>query len=86
MNPELLQAVEYRGEAYLEIGELEAARAAYMTLFRGNADLSDQLLAAMEAWTARNEDLDPEFSEWVVERRALRELTRSEASSGRAAW
>ena len=86
VNPDLLQAVEYRGEAYLETGELEAARGAYMSLFRGNADLADQMLAAMEAWTARNEGLEPEFSEWVVERRALRELTRSEASSGRAAW
>jgi tetratricopeptide (TPR) repeat protein len=86
VNPDLLEAVEYRGEAYLEIGELEGAKAAYMELFRGNPDLAGQLLAAMEAWVAKTVDPDPGFSDWVVERRALAKLTGSGESGGPAAW
>lgn len=86
LNPDLLEAVEYRGEAYLEMGELEAAKGAYMELFRGDPKLADQLLGAMEAWVSRAVDPDPSFSDWVVERRALRKLTGSQAESRSAAW
>jgi tetratricopeptide (TPR) repeat protein len=86
IEPGFPQAVEYRGEAYLNLGKLEEAKAAYMDLFGRERPLADLLLRKMQAWVAaakQNEQtpgaqarLD-EFAKWVEERTALAQQTAS---------
>ena len=64
------------------IGDINAAKGAYMELFRNDQSLADQLLVAMEAWLSQQADGSAEtaeiggFSEWLVERRQLAGITR----------
>jgi tetratricopeptide (TPR) repeat protein len=86
IEPGFPQAVEYRGEAYLHLGKLEEAKAAYMDLFGRERPLADLLLRKMQAWVAaakQNQQtpgaqakLD-EFAKWVDERGALAQQTAS---------
>ena len=86
IEPGFPQAVEYRGEAYLQLGRLEDAKAAYMDLFGRERPLADLFLRNMQAWIAKakqNEQapaaqakLD-EFAKWVDERAALAQQTAS---------
>jgi tetratricopeptide (TPR) repeat protein len=82
LKPGFLEAIEYRGEAYLAIGDIDAAKGAYMELFRNDQPLADQLLVAMEAWLSQQADGSVEsaeiggFSEWLTERRELAAITR----------
>jgi tetratricopeptide (TPR) repeat protein len=82
LKPGFLEAIEYRGEAYLAVGNVDAAKGAYMELFRNDQALADQLLVAMEAWLSQqasgsveSTDFDG-FSEWLTERRELAGITR----------
>ena len=52
LEPGFPQAVEYRGEAYLNLGKLDEAKAAYMDLFGRERPLADLLLRKMQAWIA----------------------------------
>lgn len=72
IKPDFYPAVEYRGEAYLALGMLEASREAYMTLFRNDLALAARLLQAMEASAPRVEDAS--FAAWVAERKQLAAL------------
>ena len=86
IEPGFPNAVEYRGEAYLHLGRLDDAKAAYMDLFGRERPLADVLLRKMQAWIAKakqNEQtpgalarLD-EFAKWVDERAALAQQTAS---------
>jgi len=86
IEPGFPQAVEYRAEAYLNLGKLEEAKAAYMDLFGRERPLADLLLRKMQAWIAAakqnqqtpgaQERLD-EFAKWVDERAALAQQTAS---------
>jgi tetratricopeptide (TPR) repeat protein len=86
IEPGFPPAVEYRGEAYLNVGRLDEAKAAYMDLFARERPLADLLLRKMQAWVAaakQNEQtagaaarLD-EFAKWVEERAALAQQTAS---------
>lgn len=86
IEPGFPQAVEYRGEAYLNLGKLEEAKAAYMDLFGRERPLADLLLRKMQAWIAaakQNQQtpgaqaqLDA-FATWVQERAALAQETAS---------
>jgi tetratricopeptide (TPR) repeat protein len=78
-NPAYGEAIEYRAEAYLALGRLNDAKAAYMHLFRDSRPLAAQLMAAMQSWVAAHrqdaqgvapEDLES-FAKWVDERAAL---------------
>jgi tetratricopeptide (TPR) repeat protein len=71
IKPDFLEAIEYRGEAYLALGRFDAAKAAYLTLFRSDADLAARLLAAMLAIT----DAPDDFKAWAAERRELATLS-----------
>lgn len=72
INAEHFEAVEYRGQAYLAANNLEKAKQDYVQLFRGSPELADRLLAAMDAWLARQPvDSMPDFSLWLDERKAL---------------
>jgi tetratricopeptide (TPR) repeat protein len=91
IEPGFALAIEYRGEAYLNLGRLDEAKAAYMDLFGRERPLADLLLRKMQAWVAaakQNEQtpgaqarLD-EFAKWVEERSALASQTASLAPAG----
>ena len=65
--------MEYRGEAYLSVGQLRLAEEAYMKLFRNDRKLADKLMTAMEAWLAKQPAGDDKasFGEWMKDRKAL---------------
>jgi tetratricopeptide (TPR) repeat protein len=79
LQPGYTAAIEYRAEAYLGLGRLEAVKEAYLELFRGERGHADQLMAAMKRWVEERRaapgELQPalveEFATWVAEREAL---------------
>ena len=89
IKPGFPQAVEYRGEAYLNLGKLEEAKVAYMDLFGRERPLADLLLRKMQAWVAAAKQIEQtpgaqakldEFAKWVDERDALTQATASLAA------
>ncbi len=50
LSPGYVEAIEYRAEAYLGLGRVEEAKAAYMTLFERDRGRADELLDAMKVW------------------------------------
>jgi tetratricopeptide (TPR) repeat protein len=85
LRPDLSEALQHRGEAYLGIDHLDEAKAAYMDLFFHARPLADQLMAAMQTWltnhrTAANgmraADIDA-FDKWVQERYGIAKTTAS---------
>ena len=50
INPNHLDIIEYRGEAYLGLNRIEEAKGAYMALFRNSRPLADELMVAMHHW------------------------------------
>lgn len=94
LNPSYPEAIEYRGEAYLGLNKIDAAKEAYMWLFRESRSLSDELLAAMRRWTdARRKDAQglaaeeiDAFSQWMDERSGIAAQTASLAVDARTVW
>jgi len=95
LNPNYPDAVEYRGEAYLGLNEIEPAKEAYMSLFRDSRKLADELILAMRRWTdSRRKDAQgvaPEdieaFAHWVDERSSVAAETASLAiGASSTAW
>jgi tetratricopeptide (TPR) repeat protein len=85
LKPDYVEAIEYRGEAYLGLNRLDDAKGAYMTLFRSARNLADQLLVAMNTWlgnrraagaTDNAAELDS-FGQWVQERGTIAAQTAS---------
>jgi tetratricopeptide (TPR) repeat protein len=83
LKPDLLEAIEYRGEAYLGIDHLEEAKAAYMDLFFHARPLADHLMTGMQAWLQqhraaangmRAQDIDA-FDKWLQERDGIAKTT-----------
>jgi tetratricopeptide (TPR) repeat protein len=86
IEPGFPQAIEYRGEAYLKLGRLEEAKAAYMDLFGRERPLADLLLQKMKAYVADAKKIPQtpgaqarldEFASWVDERVELDAETAS---------
>ena len=85
LNPDYPDAIEYRGEAYLGLNQLESAKDAYMKLFRDSRPLADELMLAMHHWLdARHQDAQgvsstdlEAFSQWMDERTQLAAKTAS---------
>ena len=50
LNPEYGEAIEYRAEAHLELGELEEVKSAYLKLFQSDREKADLLMGAMLRW------------------------------------
>jgi len=76
LQPDSLEAVESRAEAYLHLDRLEEVQIAYMDLFNHARPLADQLMALMRQWVAAHR-ADPQgmrpatveaFARWVDER------------------
>lgn len=83
LKPDLLEAIAYRGEAYLGIDHLEEAKAAYMDLFFHARPLADHLMAGMQAWLQqhraaangmRAQDIEA-FDKWLQERDGIAKTT-----------
>ena len=85
LQPELLEAVEHRAEAYVAIDRLDEAKSAYMDLFNHDIKLADQLMVAMQQWLTshrvnangmRAADVDA-FDKWLQERDGIAKQTAS---------
>jgi tetratricopeptide (TPR) repeat protein len=95
LNPHYPDAIEYRGEAYLGLNKIEAAKEAYMSLFRDSRPLADELMASMQRWTeARRKDAQgvpseqiEAFAKWMNERASVAAQTASLGVSAQpAVW
>ena len=90
INPEFHQATEYRAEAFLALGYYELAQEAYMTLFRADRALADELMAAFETWQASNteglNESQTAFVSWVEERKKLAQATQDLSMNNTRTW
>lgn len=94
LEPRYAEAVEYRAEAYLELGRLDEAKAGYVTLVDWVRPMADRLMAKMDAWIeARLKapgDVDPAeieaFVQWIAERREKDGEFRVFTAKDRAGW
>ena len=95
LDPGYVDAIEYRGEAYLGLNRLEDARKAYLDLFARSRKHADQLLASMQKYVDQRrkepnglapQALD-EFAQWVGERTTIAQQTASlDTGSAQASW
>jgi tetratricopeptide (TPR) repeat protein len=85
LKPDLMEAIEHRGEALLAIDRLDDAKIAYMDLFNHAPNLADQLMLAMQKWLndhrtdahgMRAADIDS-FGKWLLERDGIAKQTAS---------
>jgi tetratricopeptide (TPR) repeat protein len=91
LAPNYLEAIEYRGEAYLGLGRLEDAKSAFDKLAGADPEMAGKLLAAMKEWAeahkARPGGMDPaeveRFAGWVAERQSQ---SSSAGAHGGAGW
>jgi len=88
LKPDFYPAIEYRGEALLMMGFIEEAKEAYMTLFRNDRALADQLMVTMEKWHATQPDGESKatFSGWLDERRSLAKVGNDLSMNNTRAW
>jgi tetratricopeptide (TPR) repeat protein len=85
LKPDLEEAIQHRGEAYLGVDRLDDAKAVYMDLFFHARPLADQLMVSMQAWLqshrsaangVRVSDIDA-FGKWLQERDGIAKTTAS---------
>jgi tetratricopeptide (TPR) repeat protein len=85
IKPDLAQAIQDRGQAFLGIDRLEDAKASYMDLFYHSRPLADQLMSSMHDWVkthrasangVRATDIDA-FDKWLQERDGIAKPTAS---------
>jgi len=85
IKPDLVQALQDRGQAFLGVDHLEDAKASYMDLFYHARPAADQLMVSMHAWLkshratangVRASDIDA-FDKWVQERDGIASTTAS---------
>lgn len=88
INSVYFPAIEYRGEAYLGVGQLEKVKAAYMVLYRNERKLADQLMTAMDAWLEQQPagDATASFAEWVKQRKALAKVGDDLSQNNTRSW
>jgi hypothetical protein len=94
IQPGYAEAIEYRGEAYLELGRLDEVKSAYMKLFPSVRKLADMLMVKMQSWVERHQQdpgaIDPRviaaFGSWVEERSEVARQTASLGGGSSASW
>jgi tetratricopeptide (TPR) repeat protein len=95
LAPKFLDAIEYRGEAYLGLNRLDDAKQAYLTLFGMDRKQADMLMKAMTDYVAKKKadpaGVDPAalaaFEAWLAERAGVARQTRYMAfSQPHASW
>lgn len=83
LKPDLLEAIQHRGEAFMGADQLDEAEASYMDLFFHARPLADQMMAIMQAWLQshrasangmRPADIDA-FDKWLQEREGIAKTT-----------
>jgi tetratricopeptide (TPR) repeat protein len=83
LKPDLEEAIEHRGEAFMGVDHLDEAKAAYMDLFFHARPLADQMMTTMQAWLTshratangvRAADIDA-FDKWLQEREGIAKTT-----------
>jgi tetratricopeptide (TPR) repeat protein len=95
LAPKFLDAIEYRGEAYLGLNRLDDAKQAYLTLFGMDRKQADMLMKAMTDYVAKKK-ADPTgvdsaalaaFEAWIAERGGVAQQTRYMAvNQPHASW
>ncbi|HEV8700617.1 MAG TPA: tetratricopeptide repeat protein [Candidatus Polarisedimenticolia bacterium] len=94
ISPAYAPAIEYRGEAYLNLDRMEDAKNAYMALFPSDRGQADVLLKAMKGWVEKRRaepgsmtpDAVQEFSAWVAQREELAGQTPSVSELHQRKW
>ena len=88
INADGLATAANRGEAFLMMGFIKESQEAYMTLFRNDRELADQLMATMEKWHAAQPDGDPKkaFADWLAERKQLASIGHDLSSNNTRTW
>jgi tetratricopeptide (TPR) repeat protein len=83
LKPDLEEAIEYRGEAYMGVDHLDDAKATYMDLFFHARPLADKMMVTMQSWLQshrtsangmRASDIDA-FDKWLQEREGIAKTT-----------
>jgi tetratricopeptide (TPR) repeat protein len=92
LRPTYAEAIAYRGEAYLGLNQIAAAKQAYLDLFPLNQTLAAQYLDAMRAWIATRRQapaglqastLD-RLEQWINERAKIAATTTALTREGAA--
>ena len=94
IEPRYGDAIEYRAEAYLELGRLEECKEAYMQLYPAVPELAQQLMDKMQDWIGEQPagpDGEPapeltDFTKWVQERDGIAHQTTARTSSMERIW
>ena len=88
LNGAFFPAVEYRGEAYLSVGELQRAKDSYMKLVRNDRKLADKLMTTMDEWLAKQPagEESKSFAEWVKERKSLANVGDDLSQNNTRSW
>jgi tetratricopeptide (TPR) repeat protein len=78
LKPDFLEAIEYRGEALMNMGFFSETRKAYLKLYREDQQLAAELMAAMKVWVndhagegSEPSEAEQGFADWVRERSGL---------------
>ena len=90
LKPDFLEAIEYRGEAFINLGYFNEARKAYLRLYREDQSLAVELMTAMTQWMERrSEQAEPMnaaeqgFADWISERKRLVGFSINPNAAGR---
>lgn len=92
IDPSYVEAIEYRGEAYLGLDRIEDAKGAYMQLFEMDRERAAELMTAMKRWLEErrgdarglSEETLESFAAWVEERSDLVAQVGTLVSAGRS--
>ena len=83
LKPDLEEAIEHRGEAFMGTDHLDEAKATYMDLFFHARPLADQMMVTMQSWLQshrasangmRPGDIDA-FEKWLQDREGIAKTT-----------
>lgn len=91
LAPDYVEAIEYRAEAYLGLGRINEAQAAYETLFLRDAKRAAQLLIACGQWVAAPPEgtaaeVVAEFAVWVAAKEATAKEMTGANGEGQKEW
>lgn len=85
INPDYPHAIEYQGEAFVRLGQMEKAKFNYLRLYALSPPLAAKLLASMQVWITTNRDAgSEELKAWIAERAAL--AAKAGNDQPRAGW
>lgn len=91
LRPDYSEAIEYRAEANLALGNIEEAKTAYVQLLQLDRPRADELMNAVQAFLKDPpSNVAPEaladLREWSGERMQLSEATRDLTGAAKADW